>query len=149
TAQLELRQRTHAPDDALFGVLTYRACVQEDDVGGSWIGSGRVSRARQMAAHELGIGQVHLAAVGLDVDGGHRNARSQFASRTASDCDFQPCRRRVFSSATGRATKTPAVGMDTFDQMEASLLYCPKCRQATPVRKRLLLVLPEGEKFDY
>lgn len=39
--------------------------------------------------------------------------------------------------------------MDTFDQMEASLLYCPKCRQATPVRKRLLLVLPEGEKFDY
>jgi len=39
--------------------------------------------------------------------------------------------------------------MDTFDQMEASLLFCPKCRQATPVRKRLLLVLPEGEKFDY
>ena len=39
--------------------------------------------------------------------------------------------------------------MDTFDQMEASLLLCPTCRQATPVRKRLLLVLPEGEKFDY
>ena len=39
--------------------------------------------------------------------------------------------------------------MDTFDQMEASLLYCPQCRQATPVRKRLLIVLPEGDKFDY
>jgi hypothetical protein len=39
--------------------------------------------------------------------------------------------------------------MDQFDAMEASLLYCPKCRQATPVRKRLLLVLSEGEKFDY
>ncbi|OFV88366.1 MAG: hypothetical protein A3J75_08855 [Acidobacteria bacterium RBG_16_68_9] len=39
--------------------------------------------------------------------------------------------------------------MDTFDQMEASLLLCPKCGVATPVRKRLLLVLPEGEKFDY
>jgi hypothetical protein len=38
---------------------------------------------------------------------------------------------------------------DTFDQMEASLLFCPKCRQAMPVRKRLLIVLPEGEKFDY
>ena len=38
---------------------------------------------------------------------------------------------------------------DTFDQMEASLLYCPTCRRATPVRKRLLLVLAEGEKFDY
>lgn len=39
--------------------------------------------------------------------------------------------------------------MDTFDQMEASLLLCPTCRRAMPVRKRLLLVLPEGEKFDY
>lgn len=39
--------------------------------------------------------------------------------------------------------------MENFDQMEASLLYCAGCRQATPVRKRLLLVLPEGEKFDY
>ena len=38
---------------------------------------------------------------------------------------------------------------DSFDQMEASLLFCPKCRRAMPVRKRLLLVLPEGEKFDY
>jgi hypothetical protein len=39
--------------------------------------------------------------------------------------------------------------MQDFDQMEASLLYCPKCREATPVRKRLLIVLPEGDKFDY
>ena len=39
--------------------------------------------------------------------------------------------------------------MDTFDQMEASLLLCPTCRRATPVRKRLLIVLPEGDKFDY
>jgi hypothetical protein len=39
--------------------------------------------------------------------------------------------------------------VDTFDQMEASLLLCPTCRRAMPVRKRLLLVLPEGEKFDY
>lgn len=39
--------------------------------------------------------------------------------------------------------------MRDFEQMEASLLFCPKCREATPVRKRLLIVLPEGEKFDY
>jgi hypothetical protein len=38
---------------------------------------------------------------------------------------------------------------ESFDQMEASLLYCPTCRRATPVRKRLLIVLAEGEKFDY
>lgn len=38
---------------------------------------------------------------------------------------------------------------DAFKQLEASLLFCPKCRVATPVRKRLLLVLPQGNKFDY
>ncbi len=39
--------------------------------------------------------------------------------------------------------------MKQFDQLEANLLFCPKCREATPVRKRLLIVLPEGDKFDY
>ncbi len=38
---------------------------------------------------------------------------------------------------------------DTFEQMEASMLFCPNCRQAMPVRKQLLIVLPEGDKFDY
>ncbi|MGO9056429.1 MAG: hypothetical protein ACLQU2_03470 [Candidatus Binataceae bacterium] len=33
--------------------------------------------------------------------------------------------------------------------MEASLLACPKCRVAVPVRKRLLLILPEGDKYEY
>jgi hypothetical protein len=42
-----------------------------------------------------------------------------------------------------------APGRAQFDQMEASLLYCATCRRATPVRKRLLIVLPEGDKFDY
>jgi len=36
-----------------------------------------------------------------------------------------------------------------YDQFEATELYCPRCRQAMPVRKRLLLVLPEGDKYEY
>jgi len=36
-----------------------------------------------------------------------------------------------------------------FAQFEASSLYCPRCRQAVPVRKRLLLVLPDGDKYEY
>lgn len=36
-----------------------------------------------------------------------------------------------------------------FDQLEASVLFCPQCQQAVPVRKRLLLALPEGDKYDY
>ncbi len=37
----------------------------------------------------------------------------------------------------------------SFTQLEASLLFCPKCREAMPVRKQLLLILPEGNKFEY
>ncbi len=36
-----------------------------------------------------------------------------------------------------------------FDQFEAIELYCPKCKAAFPVRKSLLLVLPDGERYDY
>ena len=37
----------------------------------------------------------------------------------------------------------------TFDQFNAALLYCNTCRKAMPVRERLLLVLPDGELYDY
>jgi hypothetical protein len=36
-----------------------------------------------------------------------------------------------------------------YDQLEAMELYCPQCGQAVPVRKSLLLILPEGEKYEY
>jgi len=36
-----------------------------------------------------------------------------------------------------------------YDDFEASQLFCPRCKQAVPVRKVLLLVLPQGEKYDY
>jgi hypothetical protein len=36
-----------------------------------------------------------------------------------------------------------------FDQLEATVLFCTKCKEAVPVRKRLLLALPEGDKYDY
>ena len=44
-----------------------------------------------------------------------------------------------------KARKSP----QQFEELEASALFCAKCKQAVPVRKKLLLVLPEGEKFDY
>lgn len=39
--------------------------------------------------------------------------------------------------------------MRQFDKLDASLLLCPRCRVAQPVRKRLLLCLPEGDKYEY
>ena len=38
---------------------------------------------------------------------------------------------------------------DYFDEFEASEIFCAKCQKATPVRKRLLIVLPSGNKYDY
>jgi hypothetical protein len=38
---------------------------------------------------------------------------------------------------------------DSFEQLQASVLLCPRCRVARPVRERLLLVLPDGELHEY
>ncbi len=37
----------------------------------------------------------------------------------------------------------------SYEEFEASSLFCPHCRSAQPVRKKLLLVLPGGNKYDY
>ncbi len=36
-----------------------------------------------------------------------------------------------------------------YEALEASELFCPKCRRAQPVRRHLLLVLPTGNKYEY
>ena len=38
---------------------------------------------------------------------------------------------------------------DSFEEFEATSLFCPRCRRATRARKHLLLVLPTGNKYDY
>lgn len=38
---------------------------------------------------------------------------------------------------------------EAYGDLNATELFCPRCQRAVPVRKKLLLVLPEGEKYDY
>ncbi len=38
---------------------------------------------------------------------------------------------------------------ETYKDFDATELYCPRCKRAVRVRKRLLLILPHGEKYDY
>jgi hypothetical protein len=38
---------------------------------------------------------------------------------------------------------------ESFEEFEATSLFCPRCRRATRTRKHLLLVLPTGNKYDY
>jgi hypothetical protein len=37
----------------------------------------------------------------------------------------------------------------TYKDFEATELYCPRCKRAVPVRKRLLLILSNSDKYDY
>lgn len=55
-------------------------------------------------------------------------------------------RMRVPGVSPGR--RTPE-SQRQFREFQATELYCPRCRQAVPVRERLLLVLPEGDKYEY
>lgn len=48
-----------------------------------------------------------------------------------------------------RAGRPTAQPQEQFRSFRASALYCPQCRQATPVRERLLLVLPDGNLYEY
>ena len=41
------------------------------------------------------------------------------------------------------------MGSNAYKDFDATELYCPRCKQAVPVRKRLLLVLQEGDKYEY
>ena len=38
---------------------------------------------------------------------------------------------------------------DSFEELQASVLFCGRCRAPQPVRERLLLVLPDGELNEY
>ncbi len=42
--------------------------------------------------------------------------------------------------------ETPPANYDQFNAVE---LFCPSCRIATPTRERLLLVLPDGDLYEY
>jgi len=38
---------------------------------------------------------------------------------------------------------------DQYQDLTASYLFCAKCRQATPVREKILLYLPGKTLYDY
>ncbi len=62
-------------------------------------------------------------------------------------------RKRYRSVPQGRpGVPTPSArraGEKSFEEFTAAELYCPRCQRATPVRERLLLVLPDGELYEY
>ena len=47
------------------------------------------------------------------------------------------------------ARGAPRPPAQSFEDFEASVLFCSRCRAPQPVRERLLLVLPDGELNEY
>jgi hypothetical protein len=45
--------------------------------------------------------------------------------------------------------QSPQSPASQYRDFNATQLFCPKCRQAMPVRERLLLVLPDGDLYEY
>ena len=45
--------------------------------------------------------------------------------------------------------RRPSAGPESFQEFQASVLFCGRCQTAQPVRERLLLILPDGELHEY
>jgi len=62
-------------------------------------------------------------------------------------------KRKSFMNTTGPFRYSPLrekrQDPSAYSEFEATELYCPKCGKAMPVIKSLLLVLPEGDKYEY
>jgi len=55
----------------------------------------------------------------------------------------------VYFNSGSRRKAHPEEKQGDFQEFEATSLYCPRCKAAVPVRKRLLLVLVDGEMYEY
>jgi len=63
---------------------------------------------------------------------------------------FPPKARNPFPPGMRPGPAYPAKSENAqFSSLRASLLYCPSCKTATPARERLLLVLPNGNLYEY
>ncbi len=65
-------QLPHASQDPLLRVIAHGTGIHEQHVRLGGIGGAHVARTAQDTEHQLGIRDVHLAAVGLDVNAAHR-----------------------------------------------------------------------------
>ena len=69
------------------------------------------------------------------------SARKDFAARQAM------LKRNIAQAeAAARQRVEQQAG---YKEFSASQLYCPKCKRAMPVREKLLLVLGDGDLYDY
>jgi hypothetical protein len=54
-----------------------------------------------------------------------------------------------YYSGMDTSRQNASAGNEQFDQFDATELYCSKCKMALPIKKKLLLILPDGELYEY
>ena len=65
-------------------------------------------------------------------------------------CFFTDMKKDMHNYGFAAGTKpSQPNSADAYKEFDATELYCAKCKQSVPVRKRLLLVLPDGDKYEY
>ena len=72
-----------------------------------------------------------------------RNYLNSQASAPRNPAGLRVVRRRAPAPAPAPEEKAG------YEDFNATHLFCPTCRQAMPVRERLMLFLPDGDLFDY
>ena len=97
--------------------------------------TSRISGTKSIAAKNSVASQ--MARRTRRIDGHHGSGVAPESSSSTSHL-------RMAAAAT-----TLIAVPESFKEFEASSLYCSRCKRANPVRKRLLLVLPTGNKYDY
>lgn len=80
---------------------------------------------------------------------GDDEIRQYISSRASAPASLPPPRGVTRRPQAPRATARRAPARDTFGDLNASHMLCPKCRKATPVREKLLLYLADGDLYGY
>ncbi|MBN1276299.1 MAG: cytoplasmic protein [Deltaproteobacteria bacterium] len=57
--------------------------------------------------------------------------------------------RDSFLNPTSNNRQSPDNSQGYFEEMEATELYCQSCGRAVPVNRFLLLILPDGDRYEY
>ena len=102
-------QRAGASPHPFHGLFAYGAGVDQDHIGHGRIIGPLVSRPLQQAEHNLAVGHVHLAAVGLDI-GQEAHIKDLLIAPKPGPlpADHDQARGALLPKCNGR-TKTPAV----------------------------------------
>lgn len=93
-------------------------------------------------------GALFISVYGPEIagqDGPEKNARPQAGKGALK----HPLQAWFAMAPNQNRPRGPARGGSQYKDFDASELYCPRCRQAMPVRRRLLLVLPDGDLYEY